>query len=467
MGECQVCCEPFTDFKRRQVTCAYCQYGACSSCYRQYILSSMQDAHCMNCRRAWSREMLGANFPSTWLLGRYKQHREAILVEREKQLLPQSQALVRNYRAALGLRSGIAEKTARLDRLKRDARVLAHEIHTDRYRAEALEARGYRDAQGAHDEQRTKRSRTEFSMPCPVEECRGYMGSEMTCGVCQSKGCHRCGVLLAENEDAHECSADDVASFKAIKSTTKPCPTCHVPTFKVSGCNQMWCTGCHATWDWNTGDPVEGVIHNPHYFQYLRERSANGEIPRQPGDVAGGGGGGCRRRIPTGWDVSTTLRARLTTMFFADLPRDPEDRKLEKQRITMTEEYRAAEDMGESLMTLQRKIIHVNEIDIPSLRRRFQDTDNADLRLKYLIHSISDDEFRGMLQRREKRREKDIVCRDIYQMVVDTAGDALWMFVDGGRSLEETLKELEAIRTYANAHLIKVQEQFKMVARKI
>ena len=29
-----------------------------------------------------------------------------------------------------------------------------------------------------------------------------------------------------------------------------------------------------------------GVIHNPHYFQWARSQSANGEIPRQPGDNA-------------------------------------------------------------------------------------------------------------------------------------------------------------------------------------
>lgn len=465
MEDCPVCCESYTSCKRRPVKCAYCHYDACGTCYRQYILSSMQDAHCMNCRRAWSREMLGQNFPSAWLLGRYKFHREAILVDREKQLLPESQPLVRNYLHVQELRSGLVAKTQQLEEIKQGYRRLMYQINNDRHTADMLEARGYRDGP---TQERHKRARIEFTTPCPVEECRGFMGSDMVCGVCQGKGCVQCGVLLSGDGDDHQCSPDDLASFKAIKSTTKPCPKCHVPTFRISGCNQMWCTreNCQTAWDWTTGNIVDGVIHNPHYFQFLRERSVNGEIPRQPGDVPGRVD--CnRQRFPNGWDVSTTVRARIAEVFFQNMPEDPTERKVARAQISQTQEYRAMELTGDRLLDLQRKIMHISEVEIPSLRHRFQDNDNLDLRLKYLVNSISEDDFQKQLQRREKRREKDIACRDIYQMVVDTARDALYVFLDGQSSIEQTLQELEAIRTYANTHLAKVQTQFKMVARKV
>ena len=56
-----------------------------------------------------------------------------------------------------------------------------------------------------------------------------------------------------------------------IKKSTKNCPKCAVPIYKISGCDQMYCTECHIAFSWRTGEIDNGTIHNPHYFQYQRE----------------------------------------------------------------------------------------------------------------------------------------------------------------------------------------------------
>lgn len=232
---CPVCVDPYTDVKRLRVTCAYCDYEACQTCYRTYILGSTQDAHCMKCRKAWTHEFLAECFPTSWLHGAYKKHRETILIEREKQLLPESQPLVANFREATTLRRDMNTKTNEMRLYKREAARLAAEIWADRHAAERLEHNGYRGFPGARDDEARKRMRRTYIAPCPSNECRGFLNDALVCGTCAKTACSQCGVLLA---DDHKCVPDEVASFKALRKETRPCPnpSCAVATYKISGC---------------------------------------------------------------------------------------------------------------------------------------------------------------------------------------------------------------------------------------
>jgi len=53
----------------------------------------------------------------------------------------------------------------------------------------------------------------------------------------------------------------------------------------VRNCDQMFCVAedCHTAFSWNTGQIVNGLIHNPHYYEWVR-RNNNGVVPRNPGD---------------------------------------------------------------------------------------------------------------------------------------------------------------------------------------
>ncbi len=444
MADCPVCCEAFTAAKRIKITCAYCQYDACAMCYRQYITSSMQDAHCMNCRHAWTRNVLGGYFPTTWVNGEYKKHREKILIEREKQLLPESQALVNNYRQAQDLREGLKQKHVHLRRLKREYAALNLDIASDRWTAERLEFNDYRGNNPIQMRaaQRAAPQRPKFTAPCPSETCRGFLGEDMKCGVCSLTACNACGMVLA---DGHECVQENVESFALVKKSTRPCPKCAIPTSRISGCSQMWCVECHTPWDWNTGQIVKGVIHNPHYFQFLRERNSTGEIPRQPGDAPCGGN---NVNFPSGHAIAVKIRREMEA-----LGKHADD----------SPEYRAKNTLGATVLDLQRRLTHVYAVELPPLRtQRFNRRDNADLRLKYLLNEIDEAEFKSRLQRREKRRDKQLAVRDIYQMVCDTGCDRLRAYLQGVLPLETLHGELVALQQYANTHLRTVQEQYKM-----
>jgi len=238
MAQCPVCCEAFTVAKRAQVTCAYCDFVSCTQCQKQYILSSLQDAHCMNCRRTWSRDVLGTVFTPSFLNGEYKKHRERVLLDRERALLPESQDMVANYRRAREIRARVAENHARLVAMKQAYNALATQCWRDRRQAERLEANNYRGAGGGVERGGTSApARPEYVAPCLVDECRGFVSaSSFACGTCETVHCKKCGKLSDEN---HACTEDDIASFKAVLQSTKACPKCAVRIYKTSGCDQM------------------------------------------------------------------------------------------------------------------------------------------------------------------------------------------------------------------------------------
>ena len=57
--ECTVCCEPYNKSTRAPVDCerAGCNYKACTECVRAYLLTSVNEPHCMECKAKMVREI--------------------------------------------------------------------------------------------------------------------------------------------------------------------------------------------------------------------------------------------------------------------------------------------------------------------------------------------------------------------------------------------------------------------------
>ena len=131
-----------------------------------------------------------------------------------------------------------------------------------------------------------KRRKEKFLVHCCMNNCKGFVNNKYVCGLCETEMCSKCHKPKNEN---HECNEDDVKTVEEIKKSCKNCPKCGIPTHKISGCPQMWCVECHVVWDWNTGEiDRSGRIHNPHYYQFLRNGDAN-NVRREQGDMLCGG----------------------------------------------------------------------------------------------------------------------------------------------------------------------------------
>lgn len=178
-------------------------------------------------------------------------------------------------------------------------------------------------------------------------------------------------------------------------------------------------------------------MHNPHYFEFLRRQANGAPIPRQPGDD--GPQPECRNGLPSGWSLTLTLRDRW---------------KLDGKHAHMV-----------ALTDALRQLSHIAHVELPRLRGRYAVEDNADLRVKFLVNDITEAEWQLHLQRREKKRNKDTAVRDIYQMALDTAGDAFRGLMGGMATPEETVELLDALRAYTNEHLHKVRQQYHQVVK--
>ena len=240
MTTCCVCIQDFTKQpSRKQACCPYCDVKTCVACVQTYLLSTHEDAHCMECRRGWTREVLDTICLTTWINGTYKKHRENQLLDRERARLPAAQLLVERRKLGeeleperLKIILKIAELEKEINVYRLDYYAMSARIATY-YRGEDPDARG---GDAGVNKLQTEERRV-FIMPCPATSCRGFLSQAYKCGVCDTYVCPECREIKNGKDDAtHVCEESTVATVRALKKDTRPCPDCGTCIFKIEGC---------------------------------------------------------------------------------------------------------------------------------------------------------------------------------------------------------------------------------------
>ena len=144
-----------------------------------------------------------------------------------------------------------------------------------------------------------------YHRPCPGVDCKGFLNNHWNCGICNIKVCKDCHEIITENQylllkqkekeeksnsvtkddEIHVCNPDTVETVKLLKKDTKNCPGCKALIYKIDGCDQMFCVECKTSFSWKTGEIEKGRLHNPHYYEWLRKTSKDGQIRREEGDT--------------------------------------------------------------------------------------------------------------------------------------------------------------------------------------
>jgi hypothetical protein len=525
---CAVCLGDYNKNTRKAVQCMYCSTCVCRTCVQTYLLTDgSTEANCPSCRAAWVQEFLVSNLTVVFRTRDFKQHREKVLLDRERARLPETQEDAERYKYAKDAIKPIKENIAKLEKdyenhevcaKLKDAQLRFHEneraLHrhyTEWYRRpeilKATEARNkvllenaqiqrlqrhnpenkpipeakpvpplpalpdemnrcslrrsvlgedirrlrkeilplekeldaaralltpykytinhYGLVRGTDGAQRAKTER-QFIHKCPASDCAGFLNTSWECGLCNTKACKDCRETVIDVA-SHVCNPDTVETIKAIAKEAKPCPKCGTQISKISGCDQMWCIQCKTAFSWNTGRIETSVIHNPHYFQWMRESGK--EIPRRdaPGDAC-------------------NIEYRLDNLYRANrITRNSMMNNL--SQIDMTRRH-----YGQTLVrSLQA-----------SLREYEQDEWRRQMRVQRLINELSEEDWKIKLQRKEKAYHKERAQMQLYDMYCNVTRDIIAQLLDDAseESQRRVMDQWKELRHFMEEERLKINKAY-------
>ena len=463
LADCEVCCLGLNKSNRREVKCV-CGYKVCMSCTIHYIKDTAF-AHCMNCKLGWDREFMDNNFTKVFVNGEFKVHRQNMLFDRERSMLPETQNVVELilklkkmyadtqarlvviksdlYAAEMKSATLKLDRPANLDRVWNIVEATAYEdtiIECGKKIAELTYEKRHLDTRSTElklyiekPENITKpkeiKERSQFVHACPAEDCKGFLSTGWKCGLCKINVCSACQEIKLTN---HVCNEDTVKTVALMKKDSRACPTCAAVIFKINGCNQIWCTQCHTAFDFKSG-LIETKIHNPHYYEWMRQTGQ--AIPRAIGDNPGGGN--CELL-----DVFTLIHnAGLRIGRYG----------INIYQLEETDRFRR----------------HIEQVELP--RYRVSVDGNLDLRIKFMLNEINETTFKEIIQIREKKNQKNREYTQVITMYMTVCRDILIRTRDITVS-EEALAligELDKLCEYFNQCMETISNRYKCVSPKI
>lgn len=389
--ECGICCETFNQATRKRVVCPSCQVESCQACVRRYLVESTVDAKCLSCRVLWNDEFLRSVLPRAFLDGEYREHQKDVLLSRAEVELGRLQEEAR----ARPLREQRAKEVYEIRRQLWDLRRRLRELINAREEAP-----------------REAGERAVFTMGCPASGCRGQLSTAYRCGLCERSFCAQCH---AEKQPGHECREEEAATVRLLRENTKPCPKCRQGIYKLSGCDQMWCTSCHTFFSWRTGRALEGgPVHNPHYFAFLEQNRGVAVDPRAHG---------CE-------NVNAIVR------------------NLRSFPPEVSEVVRLSN--------------HLAGVTVPRLRRFLDGAGRRrdELGVQFLLNRVDTEQWRALLYRDHRKEEKSRRYLQTLEMLTASISDQVRQYISRGLPEAVLLENCQLLLRFTNEELDRMRKQY-------
>ena len=264
---CPCCISNYNKGTKTEIKCYFedCNFSSCKECIRTYLTGTTNEPHCMQCRKKWDLEFTKNALNASFMQKEYREHRKTILADRTISQIQE------HYNDAILLSQRRKDNTAILEIQKE-----IDEINT----TIAMKYQKISDIRNRTHKASEVVERRKFVMPCQTNGCRGMLSSAYKCDLCEKFTCAKCFDSIEGDKDAHTCVPENVETADEIRKNTRPCPSCGCRISKIDGCDQMWCIECKTAFSWSKGTVEVGMVHNPHYFQWMRQ---NGGMPRTDG----------------------------------------------------------------------------------------------------------------------------------------------------------------------------------------
>lgn len=441
--ECNVCITEYNKNKHSKVECPYCVYSCCRECFMTYTggLTTL-DNKCMSCSKVLSNNFMASNTSNNFFNKTLRDAKTAIVLSREKSQLPEAQEeaerilrdekfskklikiytlkkvneqMLKELRGEIRRKRKLHDKKYNASKLLEEGKELREDIkEMDNVITQAYE-KHYEEICMEIQEDKKKKSEKKFIKKCGDENCKGFVSKAYKCGICNKFTCSKCNVIKkCQDDKTHKCDPDTVATIAALKSECVNCPKCQVPIFRTEGCPQMWCVNCNTAFDWNTGEIDTGHIHNPHYFDYIRQNNINVNHLGQ-----------CEIDVP-----------RL-------------QRKIDKFQNS---------GVLELIVMLRNEI---SDIWLNHYRLIQEDFKFRKFRVNYLLGRLEEKKWFDNIKRTQKKNQKNQEILDILNTFTNVSKDLLNTYThDTKDNYEEIILQFNNLREYTNRELYKVQEIF-------
>ena len=417
---CDICCEYYSFNTRRKIECPKCKHLCCKKCMEKYLLENDKDIPtCMKCSLEFSTSFVFENTSKVFYIDRYLNKKAIKTLNEQKNLLP-STLITYNRKKEIKKRQEeiniqIRKYNRAVSSLKDELFALGNELNFPKNNEE-----------------------NKIHRPCPVNDCKGYLSTAWKCELCETWVCPDCGNKKEGRravDETHVCNEDDKQTLLLLKKDTKPCPGCYKPIHKIEGCDQMFCVECHTAFSWITGKKVNGIIHNPHYYE-LQRRQNGGIAPRVIGDNLCGIN---ENEYPPLYLLRNVMyETRNEDIYYYGELSDIE--KIHRACIHNDE-------------TLRHITINTNTRD--DLYRKYRE--------RYLEKSkeeYDEKKWTSDVKASIKKTEKNKQAKMIYDLVKTVSIDIFYKFIN--KEIEEynCLIELYNIKEYANEELDKICENY-------
>lgn len=440
---CQICAENYNLNVRYCVKCPSCEFDACKACVRKFILSNQVAPKCMNCNSLFQTKFLVDNLNRSWVMDQFKTHHVQTMLNEQLSKMPETIPFAEAERERRRLTNQNVEYANKIHAYSEKIRKYNRAIAANRYlmRGEDIPPNLRNDLNdGVPVIADTKKK---FIMACPSESCKGFLSTAYKCSLCDKFTCCDCmNVLGTARDPTHVCKESDKLSAELIKKETKPCPTCGERIFKIDGCDQMFCTGCHTAFSWITGKIELGTIHNPHFYELRRQQGA---VLRNVGDVQCGG-------IPDFHEISQIFHYVASTVSV----------EVRKQL--------GFSALHNKLKHIHRMMCEITAYTINIHRQKIREySETIDLRVKYLMDDLSKEQLAETTYYRDRERQKHTEMNHILELI---SISGIETFIDMGNvvahdplacidAFKTKLDMLQRIRLYCNEQLKEISITYK------